>query len=185
MYRRCGRSGTNKRALPAAVFRAADVIAWGGRYVTEPTRPRGARFGQGDPWRSGRRARTALRDVFHHLCRQGEHCDRGNRDQERIWPQQYRAWARAGAFGLAYALFQIVGGWIGAKFGPRRTLFACAVVWSTATMATGLVGGFVSLVVVRFVLGLGEGATFPTATRAMSTWSPKASPIALPAPAMR
>ncbi len=47
-----------------------------------------------------------------------------------------------GAFGLAYALFQIVGGWIGDKFGPRRTLFACAVVWSTATMATGLVGGF-------------------------------------------
>ena len=75
-----------------------------------------------------------------------------------------------GAFGLAYALFQIVGGWIGDKFGPRRTLFACALVWSTATMATGLVGGFVSLVVVRFVLGLGEGATFPTATRAMSTW---------------
>jgi MFS family permease len=75
-----------------------------------------------------------------------------------------------GAFGLAYALFQIVGGWIGDKFGPRRTLLACAVVWSAATIATGLVGGFISLVAVRFVLGIGEGATFPTATRAMSTW---------------
>jgi MFS family permease len=75
-----------------------------------------------------------------------------------------------GAFGLAYALFQIIGGWIGDKFGPRRTLFVCAVVWSVATVATGLVAGFVSLIVVRFILGLGEGATFPTATRAMSTW---------------
>ena len=75
-----------------------------------------------------------------------------------------------GAFGLAYALFQIVGGWIGDQFGPRRTLFVCAVVWSAATMATGLVGGFISLLVVRFVLGLGEGATFPTATRAMTAW---------------
>jgi MFS family permease len=37
-------------------------------------------------------------------------------------------------------------------------------------MATGLVGGFISLLVVRLVLGLGEGATFPTATRAMSAW---------------
>jgi len=75
-----------------------------------------------------------------------------------------------GSFGLAYALFQIVGGWLGDKFGPRRTLFACAVVWSLATVATGEVGGFVSLLAVRFILGLGEGATFPTATRAMSNW---------------
>jgi MFS family permease len=75
-----------------------------------------------------------------------------------------------GAFGLAYALFQIVGGWIGDRFGPRRILFICAVVWSAATVATGLVGGFVSLLAVRFILGLGEGATFPTATCAMSNW---------------
>lgn len=38
---------------------------------------------------------------------------------------------------------------------------------------TGLVGGFISLLVVRFMLGLGEGATFPTATRAMSNWFTK------------
>jgi MFS family permease len=75
-----------------------------------------------------------------------------------------------GAFGLSYALFQIIGGWLGDKFGPRLTLFVCAIVWSLATVATGLVGGFVSLLAVRFVLGLGEGATFPTATRAMSNW---------------
>lgn len=75
-----------------------------------------------------------------------------------------------GSFGLAYALFQIAGGWLGDKFGPRRTLFACAVVWSLATVSTGEVGGFVSLLAVRFILGLGEGATFPTATRAMSNW---------------
>ncbi len=75
-----------------------------------------------------------------------------------------------GVFGYSYALLQIVGGWIGDKFGPRRTLFVCSVVWAASTVATGLVGGFISLLVVRFVLGLGEGATFPTATRAMSNW---------------
>ena len=75
-----------------------------------------------------------------------------------------------GAFGYAYALFQIVGGWIGDKLGPRLTLTLCGFVWAGATIATGLVGGMVSLLLVRFVLGLGEGATFPTSTRAMSNW---------------
>jgi MFS family permease len=75
-----------------------------------------------------------------------------------------------GAFGYAYALFQIVGGWIGDRFGPRRTLFMCGLVWAAATIATGFVGGLISLLAVRFVLGLGEGATFPNATRAMSNW---------------
>jgi len=40
-----------------------------------------------------------------------------------------------------------------------------------ATLGTGLAGGFWSLIFARFVLGLGEGATFPTATRAMSSWT--------------
>jgi MFS family permease len=75
-----------------------------------------------------------------------------------------------GAFGYAYALFQIVGGFIGDRFGARRTLAGCGIVWAAATAATGLVGGLVSLLAVRFILGLGEGATFPTATRAMSNW---------------
>ena len=78
-----------------------------------------------------------------------------------------------GAFGYAYALFQIVGGFIGDRFGARRTLAVCGVVWAAATAATGLVGGLASLLVVRFILGLGEGATFPTATRAMSNWLPQ------------
>ncbi|HYB08291.1 MAG TPA: MFS transporter [Alphaproteobacteria bacterium] len=78
-----------------------------------------------------------------------------------------------GAFGYAYALFQIVGGWIGDRLGPRLTLSICGFVWAAATILTGFVNGFVSLLLVRFVLGLGEGATFPTATRAMSNWLTK------------
>jgi MFS family permease len=40
-------------------------------------------------------------------------------------------------------------------------------------MLTGFVGGLASLFVVRVMLGLGEGATFPTATRAMTSWTAK------------
>src|SRR5437867_8805618 len=38
---------------------------------------------------------------------------------------------------------------------------------------TGLVHGIVMMFIARVVLGFGEGATFPTATRAMSYWMPK------------
>jgi MFS family permease len=75
------------------------------------------------------------------------------------------------AFAYFYLLFQIIGGWIGDKFGPRRTLTICSFIWAGATVLTGLSGGLVSMVIARMLLGLGEGATFPTATRAMSNWA--------------
>lgn len=74
------------------------------------------------------------------------------------------------AFAYPYLLFQIVGGWIGDRFGPRRTLAWCAVIWAGGTVLTGMAGGFATLMAARLLLGLGEGATFPTATRAMSNW---------------
>src|ERR1700719_3016321 len=63
------------------------------------------------------------------------------------------------AFAYPYLVFQIIGGWVGDRFGPRRTLAVCAVIWAGATVMTGLAGGFVSLIIARLLLGLGEGAT--------------------------
>jgi MFS family permease len=50
-------------------------------------------------------------------------------------------------------------------------LFVCGLIWAVATIITGLAGGLVSLFLARMMLGLGEGATFPTATRAMQYWT--------------
>jgi MFS family permease len=77
------------------------------------------------------------------------------------------------AFGYAYAVFQIIGGYLGDRFGARMTLTVCGLLWTAATLLTGLVGGLLSLFLIRFLLGVGEGATFPTATRAMQYWVPK------------
>jgi len=77
------------------------------------------------------------------------------------------------AFALPYALFQLVGGWIGDRLGARLTLTICCAIVALATMLTGTVGGLVSLCTVRLALGFGEGAAFPTATRAMATWTPE------------
>jgi len=79
------------------------------------------------------------------------------------------------AFNYAYAPFQLVGGWFADRFGARRTLTVCGLVWSTTTIVTGAVGGLFSLFAVRFVLGMGEGATLPAATRALSNWTSLAS----------
>ena len=65
------------------------------------------------------------------------------------------------AFGYPYLIFQIFGGWIGDRFGPRRTLFLCGLVWATATILTGFAGGLTSLFLCRLLVGIGEGATFP------------------------
>jgi MFS family permease len=75
------------------------------------------------------------------------------------------------AFAYPYAVLQIFGGWVSDRFGARRTLFASGVIWTMATVLTGLADGFRSLVIYRVLLGLGEGATFPTATRAMQSWT--------------
>jgi MFS family permease len=75
-------------------------------------------------------------------------------------------------FAYPYALFQVLGGWIGDRLGPRRTLFICGGLWALATALTGLATGLASLMLFRIALGFGEGATFPTATRAMQSWTP-------------
>jgi MFS family permease len=76
------------------------------------------------------------------------------------------------AFAIPYALFQLIGGWIGDKLGARLTLSVCCAMVGASTMLTGAARGFVSLFILRLALGFAEGAAFPTATRAMSTWIP-------------
>jgi len=79
------------------------------------------------------------------------------------------------AFAIPYAVFQLVGGWIGDKLGARLTLAVCCAIVAAATVLTGAVSGLASLFVARLALGFGEGAGFPTATRAMSNWTPQAN----------
>jgi sugar phosphate permease len=54
-------------------------------------------------------------------------------------------------------------------------LAVCGLTWSITTMVTGAVDGLASLFSLRLVLGLGEGATSPAATRALSNWTSLAS----------
>ena len=75
-------------------------------------------------------------------------------------------------FGYSYLALQVSGGWLADRFGAHKTLTVSGLVWAGATLATGFTTGIASLFMARLLLGIGEGATFPTATRAMAHWTP-------------
>lgn len=77
------------------------------------------------------------------------------------------------AFGLAYALFEIPGGFLGDWLGPRKVLMRVVLWWSIFTAATGRVWSFWSLWVTRFMFGAGEAGCFPNLTKAFTLWLPK------------
>lgn len=74
------------------------------------------------------------------------------------------------SFSIAYALFQIPGGWLGDRFGPRRALTGVVLWWSTFTAATALTWSAGSMMLCRFLFGIGEAGAFPIATRSLSRW---------------
>jgi MFS family permease len=80
-------------------------------------------------------------------------------------------WALA-AFGWAYAVFEIPGGWLGDRIGPRRVLMRIVIWWSLFTAATGWAWNATSLIVIRALFGAGEAGAFPNLTRVFTTWLP-------------
>jgi hypothetical protein len=64
------------------------------------------------------------------------------------------------AFAYPYLVFQIIGGWISDRFGARRTLIACGLVWASATVLTGLAGGLASAAALPSAARLGRRRHF-------------------------
>ena len=74
------------------------------------------------------------------------------------------------AFQISYALFQIPGGWMGDYIGPRKMLTMIVLWWSAFTAFTAMSWSVTSMVVCRFLFGMGEAGAFPNATRSLSRW---------------
>ncbi len=75
-------------------------------------------------------------------------------------------------FAVAYGLFEVPSGWIGDRWGQRRTLTRIAASWSLFTALTGLVRSHFALIAVRFAFGVAEAGAFPSLSRALSRWFP-------------
>ena len=76
------------------------------------------------------------------------------------------------AFAWAYAIFEIPGGWLGDRIGPRKVLMRVVLMWSLFTAATGYAWNLSSLVMTRFFFGMGEAGCFPNLTKAFMIWLP-------------
>jgi sugar phosphate permease len=76
------------------------------------------------------------------------------------------------AFAIAYALFEIPGGWLGDWMGPRRVLLRIVLWWSSFTALTGAMTNFWSMWITRFLFGAGEAGCFPNLTKSFTTWLP-------------
>ncbi len=76
------------------------------------------------------------------------------------------------AFTFAYAFFEIPSGWLGDVIGPRKVLTRIVLWWSAFTMATGLAWNFASLIIARFLFGVGEAGAFPNISRSFARWFP-------------
>jgi len=74
------------------------------------------------------------------------------------------------SFRMAYALFQIPGGWLGDKIGARRALSLVVTWWSAFTCLTAAAWSAISMLTIQVFFGLGEAGAFPIATRSLSRW---------------
>ena len=77
------------------------------------------------------------------------------------------------AFILSYGLMQIPMGALGDRFGHRKILAAIVLWWSAFTAFTGLAGGLMSLLAIRFMFGIGEAGSSPCSTGVISRWFEK------------
>ena len=81
------------------------------------------------------------------------------------------------AFLIGYAAFQVVGGWLAYRFGPRRVLAAGVLWWGiftalTAFPSAGLTHALLLMIVIRFALGAGEAVTYPASNQFVARWIP-------------
>jgi sugar phosphate permease len=77
-----------------------------------------------------------------------------------------------GAFSLAYAFFEIPSGILGDRLGPRVVFMRIVLMWSFFTALTGFATGLISLIIIRFLFGIGESGTYPNIMIVVSRWFP-------------
>ena len=77
------------------------------------------------------------------------------------------------AFRVAYSVGQTLAGRLIDRIGTRKGLTITVIWYSIAAMLTSLAGGLRTFAFFRFLLGAGESANWPAATKAVAEWFPK------------
>ena len=78
------------------------------------------------------------------------------------------------SFFAGYALMQLPGGWLADKFGSRKIITIAILFWSVFTIFTGMAWSLMSMIIIRFMFGLGEGGYPAASSKAIADVFPKA-----------
>jgi len=78
----------------------------------------------------------------------------------------------ASAFFWIYGPVQLVVGWLCDRFNVYRLMTIGLLLWAAATLLMGFVGGFLSLLVLRVMLGVGESIAFPGTSKIIAEQVP-------------
>jgi MFS family permease len=76
------------------------------------------------------------------------------------------------AFFWIYAPVQLVVGWLCDRFSVYRLVALGITIWAASTLLMGFVGGFLSLTVLRVMLGVGESIIFPGSSKIIARHVP-------------
>jgi MFS transporter, ACS family, D-galactonate transporter len=76
------------------------------------------------------------------------------------------------AFFWVYAPVQLFAGWLCDRFSVYKLIAGGILLWAASTFLMGLVGGFLSLLVLRVMLGVGESIAFPGASKVIARHVP-------------
>lgn len=77
------------------------------------------------------------------------------------------------SFFAGYAIMQLPGGWLADRFGARRVLMTSVIIWSIFTGLTGAAWSMVSMIIIRFLFGIGEGGFQPSSSKIISQTFPQ------------
>lgn len=78
------------------------------------------------------------------------------------------------SFFAGYALMQVPGGWLADKYGSRKIVVVSIIFWSIFTVLTGFAGSLISMIMIRFLFGIGEGGYPAASSKAIADIFPKA-----------
>lgn len=78
----------------------------------------------------------------------------------------------ASAFFWVYAPVQMLVGWLCDRFNVYRLMTIGLLIWAVSTLLMGFVGGFLSLLVLRVMLGVGESIAFPGTSKIIAEQVP-------------
>jgi MFS family permease len=76
------------------------------------------------------------------------------------------------AFFWIYAPIQLFAGWLCDRFSVYKLLAAGILIWALSTLLMGFAGGFLSLFVLRIMLGIGESLAFPGSSKIIARHVP-------------